>query len=55
LEGEFVRNKNKLWRTAHMGEIRSACKIFVRKPDSESLKVGGGGGGCINMDLKEIG
>lgn len=35
LEGEFVGNKNKLRRTAQMGEIRSAYKILVIKPDSE--------------------
>jgi len=37
LEGEFVRNKNKLRRTAQMVEIRSAYKILVRKPDIERL------------------
>jgi hypothetical protein len=36
LEGDFFRNKNKLRRTAHMGEIRNACKILVRKPASET-------------------
>jgi hypothetical protein len=50
LEGAFVRNKNKLRRTACMGEVRSAKKILVRKPDRDVFEVGVGSGG-IKIDL----